>query len=602
MSESSGGESLHAAEADPPPVTDDSVRDERKRQLKAARKQARELLALMEIDSVVVVDDEARLDASLYLAAFVHDRERAHGLPDDYDWDAMDDPQWREQIRLWFESLDKDQQGKEYNRALSHIQRYGDVAAPIDLAFLRQLLEDIQLHLLQPEEWEAQREDLTGGDKAERVLVLFDRNLGEGRAEEGITLLANYLQGTAEARAAVLTTEVEPDEEVTRLAEFTASCPEVRDRTLLASKGRLTLEKSASFLNLLRLTANLPALHGLRDGFLAQADSYHDAGRKTLEAIPVQVLEDVVFRSSLSEGAWEIDTLSRVLALLTQDAARKAMPENAPAPDMLARVRKLAGACVVTHEPSLERARTIMAGERWTPIEYVNALGLPLANGDVFRFANRLWILMCQPCDLIVRNKEGARKARNSVTLLPLELRKHAKSRDESEDGMNRRRYHDLPFGFADVEGRNLLMNFAPWLDVRVEVLDLCAFNSKGIAEYDRNANGSRPEPLTPGLKKLRAGLDAKAEDTLAIVRRLRRLKNPEELLARVLAVEPSGVLAPDVPGTTTTVLRYHCERVARLSAPYADAALTALSAERAREAHEHDLDRFGNPRSSASS
>jgi hypothetical protein len=57
----------------------------------------------------------------------------------------------------------------------------------------------------------------------------------------------------------------------------------------------------------------------------------------------------------------------------------------------------------------------------------------------------------------------------------------------------------------------------------------------------------------------------------------------------------------PDLTRLSDQRLAYRCKRVGRLAPPFADAALTALASERAREAHEHDLDRFGNPAASSS-
>jgi hypothetical protein len=584
------------------------AREARRSEFESARKAAKKLLNTLEIERVWVIDDHAIPGPEAFLAAYQSSREKAPLPAGDIAWAELDDDEWRHEVRSWFDELDDSERRKVNRKALKALGT--EPLSSVDLDLLQQLLGVDTTTLLHPDEWDEQRDQLIDqvGDP-KKVLVLFDRNLGPGRPNGGVTYLKRYLAGNSAARAAILTDTVTPDEELSEVKTLTGSDEEIYPRTLLSSKKNLTVSGAMAFLNLLRLTANAPNLDAMRTRFLDSFDEHHVAAKARLTGLNARILEDIVMRSSQAEGAWELDTLLRLMALFQDDAMRESLRdegEDGGVRSLLALARRLVDMCFVEHPPSVAEAKKIMAGERWARIDYVNELGLPLANGDVFTIANRSYILMCQPCDLMLRSN-GRRRASSTVTLLPLEPKGSAVDGESSSAEQerspasvleNKRRYHDLPFGLAGEPPEGIAMVFAPWFDVETFVLDLCTFRVDGNALLETDGQGAAPEPLTPGVRARRSQVVKEAVQKLKLVGECAALDDEprRKLTAELLSPDHAGLIKPNLRKVRATQLAYDCQRVARLASPFAEAALTALTAERAREAHEHDLDKFGNP------
>ena len=553
---------------------------------------ARKLLAALGIDKTIVVDDQAVPGPENMLAAYADTPEKTP-LGKDVAWEELDEAAWRQQARTLFEALDNDEKRKVNRRALARLKmtRVGHS----DLDLLCQLLGVQQTTLLLPEEWEAKHAELTAVEGApDSLLVLFDRNLGTGRANAGVTLLATYLTQNEGARAALLTDTIEPDQEISRVDEITRDTPEIRERTLLASKKNLTVTGALEFLNVMRLTANVPTLIEVRDRFLKAMADHHASAEQQFAKLQPRVLEDIVFRSSYTEGAWEFDTLLRLITLFQEQAMREALGAGTgPIPALLAKTRTLIEHGYPDYPPSVAEARRIMATERWIFSAYINPLGLPLANGDVFTVDKKHYILMCQPCDLALRS-DGRRKAASTVTLLELKQRETM-----APELSNERRYHDLPRGFEHEPQDGYAMIFSPWFDIDVTALDLCTFRADGRASIDLTADEETlPAPLTDGVCARRKRVRELLRDQLALAAACASLDGGQgpRAMSELLRADRAGLLPPVLAQTDANRLTYGARRVGRLAPSFADAALTALASERAREAHEHELDRFGNP------
>lgn len=565
--------------------------------LTEAHKVANKLLGALDVKKVIVVDDDCVPSADAYIAAYRDKPAKAPQAPQDRGWEQLDRDEWAAQVRSWFEAeLEAGARRNLQKRALKALAKRE--VRPSDLELLQQLIGPDVTTMLLPEEWHDQGAALiqrAGG--ADKALVLFDLNLGPNMAVAGFDLLRKYLQANANAKAAIFTDKVTPDEELEEVDRLTENCPDIRPRTLLASKANLTPAHAVQFLNILRLTASAPAIIEIRDKFLTGSDNHHARGRERLSKLHPRVLEDIVFRSSHEEGAWELDTMLRLIAIFQHEAMRDDLDHTAGAGglrELVSDARKLVNACFVAHPPSIAAAQDIMTSERWPQVRYINELGLPLANGDVFEIAGNSYILMCQPCDLILR-KGGRRKASSSVTLLAVtadETPTETSAEPPPPDGS--RHSHVLPPGFADVTCE-LVMTFSPWCDVDPFVLDLCTFASDGVARIDLS-DGPAIMPLTAGVASRYDDVVETVTQRLEMVEDCAGLDLPARarVVRRILAVDAAGLISHVEDNTGPRRLSYDCRRVARLSAPYADAALTALSAERAREAHQHNLDRLG--------
>lgn len=552
-----------------------------KKQLKADRKSAKKLLDALGVDKVIVVDDDAVPGPAILKLAIRANSKRLSELP--LDVEDLTEEEIEAEIDRWFETLPTAERNERNRRALEQIGVPTESTSELDL--LLYLLSSERTEIVEPQDWRERRDDLiqqAGG--IERVLVLFDLNLGPGASTEGVELLVAHLEAEPAALAAILTGEVDEGAELDEHERIFGNYKQLGGRALLTSKHSLTGPKARDFLNILRLTANAPRLGDMRNRYVKLAEEAHVAALQRLLALNPRVFEDVIFRSSGAEGAWELDTLERVTQLMQAEKTREKLIESNDGQAIVERLdaaRGLVDIAFVAHPPSAVEARRLMYGERWSSGPFLNKLGLPLANGDVFEVNGARRMLLCQPCDLALRST-GKRKAK-TVHLVPLEP-------GPLRDG---RKTHKLPAGLNGADDEiHLVLSRA--IEIPIDLLDLCSESGDGVARWDVDVAG-RPTALTTGISERRRILHKSMERTAQLVAACESLETNgrEEVVLRVLGTSDGDHPNVDFASLTLQHIEWSCQRVSRLASDHAEAALTAWAAELARQAHEHDLDRF---------
>ena len=216
--------------------------------------------------------------------------------------------------------------------------------------------------------------------------------------------------------------------------------------------------------------------------------------KKAMESLSVLDFDRMVFASSRKEGVWEPDTLFRVFGILMRREARSRLLKDGDIPDAVAAARRVS---VAPEEiaKALEaggdsnEALQIQRFEIYDAGDELNPFHTPIDLGDIFQFNSngRHYILLAQPCDLMVR-KDGMRNYEDNRfgrTAAMVEL-----VFDAAEKRGN---WGELPF-YEEETGQFAFANFAKVYHVPLVVLDLCAVRSDGSAGIDVNAE--RPKLL----------------------------------------------------------------------------------------------------------
>lgn len=553
--------------------------------LESARRDTRALMGALGVERVVLVDDQAVPAADLFKRAFA-DPGKVPALAGQRPSESLDAEgvgEWVDEV--WRDLSTTDRQ-KAHVRALKELSPMvgGD---PLDI--LAVLVSPDLLTRCLPDEWLEQGKGIVEKKGSDKTLVLFDMNLGPGFRQEGLRLYKDYLYAYPQAVAAILTKDVPIDEEIEQEAPLAGVAGIPPDRMIVSSKAHLTPTGAHEFVNVLRLTANGPRISELRAKFVEGLE--HDSGRvkAKMDRMSTRVLEDLVFRSSASEGAWEGDTLARVASLFGREAARRRLLGDHAIMDLIGAARTLANISRSDHRESAQAAAELMSSERWEPPEYVNGLCLPLANGDVFRIGGKTYVLVEQPCNLIIRPDGHRNRRPETVTLLPVGFE------------LGKRPGEELPPGSPlDQDGESLCAYFRPAHHAPFEVLDLCTFDQQGRAWLDVVQQPS-VEPLTPGLKARREQLVANAKKRLAVWDQARKVVSgrswSKDIRGSLLGFSSDLPFSGDVDRRVRTRIRYDCRRVARLTEAHANALLTAYLGEQSRTALEHDLGGFNASR-----
>lgn len=277
--------------------------------------------------------------------------------------------------------------------------------------------------------------------------------------------------------------------------------------------------------------------------------------------LPVSGLDRAIFENSLTEGASEIDVLSRIL-LSRQRTAIDAHVAGAldEVHSPLARIRKLR---LLEPLPQLPAADASLL-TRWRRDEVfdagetLNALRAPLACGDVFRKngSQKYFVLLGQPCDLMVR-PNGQRAAREAV-LVKLAM---AYTPTGSEG-----RFFEVP----PLEGAGRwALDFRDWVSVDLECLEWASFNSDGSVAF--SPSDHPPSGLLPGWER-------------RFERARNRFQNGREYWLSL------GDIPSRVATASATRVEFPYRRAARVRGARALGAYAAFASFQARSAFDHDF------------
>jgi hypothetical protein len=206
----------------------------------------------------------------------------------------------------------------------------------------------------------------------------------------------------------------------------------------------------------------------------------HREAKAKLEGINIYAFDHIVFRASDREGIWEPDTLFRLLTLFQRIEARAVAMKSRKLRQLAEKIRSVSSIPTdFDSETKPDDAWKIQRLELYETGDFINTSLLPTELGDIFEKVVEnaeeptQYILLAQPCDLMVRTKEGSRKGKAEQVVLA-RIAPNLTSGKENE-------YFTLPH-YKSGEDKDAYVLFTDTYLVSLKTLDLCAFNRKGIA------------------------------------------------------------------------------------------------------------------------
>jgi hypothetical protein len=338
----------------------------------------------------------------------------------------------------------------------------------------------------------------------------------------------------------------------------------------------------ASFAEALKHTI-LRSLHGRLVGFTRGAMTTGMSETAVeLTSLSIYDIDRSVFLNSLGEGASEVDVIFRLLGLGQRRKIEDMLVQNDQ--DLLSTLEKLralqsaasdASGAVLTKGSPIKKWRE---EEILVRGEIVNGTHAPLACGDIFvkdtvqGSKAKRYVLLCQPCDLMVRS-DGSSKGNEAFFVEVLE----PDAGNEKNDKYKRPFYYSLEF-----PGGALIFDFRSWGSVSLEVLRLAVFQKDGKVAF---AHGTQLPPAVhlPGWKKLfseaqnRFMAASQGSGKNELNPAYARLSLNEKVSGRMGKGDKSSVTFPFT-------------RERRIRTPYAEAILSSFLNYNARAAFDHDF------------
>ena len=537
----------------------------------------RELLAAVNISKVIVVDDEFELKIEDLRAAGMSVIGRTICVAGIGEVDFSDPLEiWQGKLTRSWNTLGS----VEKRRALEDLCAKSSMPIPIpgDLHLFNELKPTIDFRGMTPDEWEFEKESVINAGANCPTMVLFDRDLGTGKSNDGYRLAVDLYNADSGEHiwAGLLTNTIEVAEEGSAWRDFTDNDTNYANRFILLSKKHL-IDDANSFPEALRIILISQPASSLSNQVEAAITSCVEDVALEIKRLNTPEFERIVFGLAKNEGVWEVDVLLRLFDARLRSSVRDALHDDLAVRESIRLLRSLSQQRGTKNPVSLE-AQYIYRDEIYERPEHLNRFHLPAELGDIYQKIDheKQFVLVGQPCDLMVR-MDGKRKPELSfVTLLPIRFDDPNKTEPEST---TRRTVFELP---AFKEGNPAWVEIDRPCLVPVESVDYCALNDdgRGIAP----APDRRPDWIVPSWE---ARWETLLETAETLRKTMNEIRTKDERVAHLKAqfgVRPDCKARPSVKGNNFDL---GLKRTGRILSPYARALLTSYSAHVARDAFE---------------
>lgn len=352
------------------------------------------------------------------------------------------------------------------------------------------------------------------------------------------------------------------------------------DRFVLIAKERLQGQLTG-FATQIKLTVLNHRCNDLKQEAINVLASAHEHAGEELRAMNIYDFEHIVFRSSYREGIWEPDTLFRIFGLYHRAATRKLAKQSTTLSQTAAAIRKVSNLPIPSTTPLRHTSWKIQRLELYDDNEHLNAHHLPTDLGDIYQktTGQKQYILLAQPCDLMVRNEKdpGRRPSTYEATIAEIV---DEPTKDPAASA-------ELKY-FNPETGRSAYVHFGRTHTVKLCVLDLCAFRTDGNATL--GTNDTCPDTVIPSWQRYFGSLQKDAAKLLKRYESLKRTnKKDDTLIALLTRASHKGVITADLHPQEERI-EYHLRRIRRLLQPRAGEILTRYAAYTSRDAFEHDF------------
>ncbi len=569
-----------------------------------------ELLAAFAVTRLVYVDDVFAATADrvedLCRELTVEEIAKANVFTD-VGMDVDDEDVLRQKISRSIRKMDRPDLQQAFV-VLSGIKKGDGIREDLTAvkAFRELLPANFEIELLSLTEWRREEVRLITEAGQRPTLFVFDDDFRhEGFSEkEGRRLMVALAERHPEALHpfALLTHKAsdEAGEEAVR-SEIIAEYPDLQDSIVVIAKRNLTRDQSRFSVRLKlavlgrhfkRLKARLK--EALRDA--------QDRASKEIEELDIESFERIIFRSSALEGAWAPETIMRLYAVFQEKEASRRICCDDEIHEIVGTIDPICKVPVPpTSSATKERAVGLQMVGIYDDAAHVNSAFSPITLGDIFESTasmSRKFVLLAQPCDLIVRSngyrRSKERDRRQMIALAEINSFSNGKRLYDAEKAG---RVFRLPYFDRNMERTSCAeINCVHWIPSWL--LDLAVLNPDGRCEISDRGQG--PARLIPTWRRRKEVLYQTVLNVVEADRRSRcnQAGRSEELLGLVRLPVDTPIIATVDQGdghAPESAWRFEIDlqRVGRLREPYASALLSQFGAYFSRVAYPHDLTRI---------
>ena len=495
---------------------------------------------------------------------------------------TVDPDIWHERLRTLFSALEASRQITILQQVRAATGDNQELDKTVG-GTMGQLFEKYDFQPLTLTQWQQQKTALLDNAAMPNTLVLFDQSFTKegGTETTGLDLIKDaYARCTHPGLlCGLLSQNYTIEQEFESWQRLAADHNIEADRFVLIAKERLE-GRLVGFASQIKLTVLNKQCNALKQEAIQLLQNAHQAAGEQLRAMNIYDFEHIVFRSSQREGVWEPDTLFRIFGLYHRTATRQLAKQSVPLAQQATAIRKVSSLPIPNEAALRHNSWKIQRLELYEEDEHLNGHHLPTDLGDIYQKSNgdKRFILLAQPCDLMVRNDKepGRRSGMYEATVAEI----------VDEKPKNEHASVELKY-FDPSTGRSAYVHLGRIHTIKLCVLDLCVLQTDGHAKLA--ATDQCPETVIPSWQRYFVELQKDAKKILSRYQELTKGKKDPALIALLTRANYKGFIRGDINSQEQRI-EYKIKRVRRLLQPRAGEMLSRYAAYKTRNAFEHDF------------
>lgn len=401
------------------------------------------------------------------------------------DWSIVPLVKFSEKISKDWKNFTEEEKKNNYLK----LSLYKEDSNFIPALMIKDILGD-KIRLFSPKAWiEDEYNVIKNLKDGERILCLFDIEFeGDAKLEDnrdGLDLAKHLLDSDFNPNCVcgVFSHLFSIEDEDDKRYEFANDKDLPIKQFYTISKERFAYDpKISAFAEGIKNLMLLPYIENLKDESIKSFQSSFDESIKKIKEISPKTFNQIVQKSSLKEGIWEISTLFRLHGIISKEENFNTISDSDKRKAFNDDINKIREIDLIEtgydSNSTNQQLIDLRNKELYLSNEIINKLYLPLKNGDIFEIKGKEYILLVQPCNLALRANgvECGKRDHDYDTGILIPLKSIVK--DKLNINMEEVKV-------AETKNEFLVAYFTGFHTISMNLLDLVVFNENGKSIID---------------------------------------------------------------------------------------------------------------------